>query len=139
MNERRKYERRLNRSRFTANLRTAICVQGFVLVMGTLLITNSRASDELMIAVVFTAVQLAWAYFASTRYKLACSGIAVPNLVIAFVLFLAFSVTKDAQDPLVGVWFISTSLLGLVAVVLARATGGGEEVSSTLHAPDDDA
>ena len=139
MSERRDYERRLGRSLFTANLRTAIWVQGFVLVMGTLVITKSRASDALMIAVLFTAIQLAWAYFASVRYRLSCSGIAVPNLVVALSFLFVFSVAGYSENPIVLLWFFSTLLLGLVAVVLARAKGGGDEPPHPVYAPSDDA
>ena len=58
-------------------------VQEIVLVMGTMVITNSRSGSELLIAVLFVGYQVFCAFLANFKYKLACSLVAIPNLLIA--------------------------------------------------------
>lgn len=139
MGTRHKYLQWLDKSTYVANLKTAIAIQSFVLVMGTMLITQSRHGSGLGSAVLFAGYQVFCAFLANFRYKLACSLVAIPNLVIAALILLSWALGGSVDDPIKMLWLIATSSLGLITVVLSRVSDVPSQAERTLDSPQDDA
>ena len=112
-------ETRLKLSTHIANLKAAIAVQSFVLVVGTMVITQSRNSAELLLAVLFSGYQIFCAFLANDRFKLACVLIAIPNLAMGIGIGFFYAIGAFRSDPIMIMWLVATSLLGLVALFLS--------------------
>jgi len=136
---REKYLQWLDKSTHVANLKAAIAVQAFVLIMGTMVVTNSKNGFVLMMAVLFAGYQVFCAFLANFKYTLACSLVGIPNLVLAALFLVAFVLDVSVDDPLLVLWLAATTLLGLVAIILSRVSDVPSQAKRALDSPQDDA
>jgi len=138
LSTRQKYLEWLDKSSHVANLKTSVAVQGFVLVVGTLVITHSRTGEGLGFAILLTGYHVFCGFLANFKYRLACSLIAVPN----FLLALAFGylvVNRRSEEPLELLWFVATFSLAAAVIVLSRVSGVPSQAERSIDSPQDDA
>ena len=115
----------------SANLKIVVAVWSFVLVMGTLVVTNSRSSNELFGAVMVVSYQIFCSYLSNFRFKLACYLLAVPLLPLAVLHAVALVLSAlDGREvsPISVLWFMTAAFVGLyssIAVSAYERTGGG--------------
>ena len=133
------YKKWLDGSTHVANLKVAIAIQASILVMGTMLVTHDRQSAGLGVAVLLVAYNGFCGYLANFKYKLACVLVAVPNLSLAVIIASFAAVRETYDEPLVVLWIIGTSLVGLVAAILARVSGVPSQTGRAPDLPEDDA
>ena len=119
MNRKHKFERELRIRSQLANLIGAITIESFVLVMGTILITERRSGGELLFATLVVALQAGCAYMAHYRFALAAYLVAIPNLIAAALMALLLTIKPDlVEEPLYMLWMISSGIIGVTMVVI---------------------
>jgi hypothetical protein len=133
MSDRRKFEMRFLRSLRVMNLKSAVAAQGFFLIVGVLLITNSRSGGELFASILLVALESACVMILEDRLRLAALVIGIPNLVIsAFVTFFG-----SWQSPMNLLWILTTGMMALVCLFVSRmpieARGQSNEIYSSQN------
>lgn len=116
MTARQKFERWLVQSLRIANLKAAIAVQGFVLVVGTMLIAQNYYGGDLLFAVIFIALETACVVILESRLQLASYLIAIPNLLLS----ISFGAFGSWHRPFDLLWMFSTGLMALVCLFVSR-------------------
>ena len=138
LSNRDRYLRWLDKSTHISNLKAVIAVQSFVLVMGTMVVTNSRSGSELLIAVLFVGYHVFCAFLSNFKYKLACALVAIPNLLLAALFLGVLVIDPTEDDPILFLWLIATTLLGIIAAVLSRVSAVPSQAERTVDLPKDD-
>ena len=126
-------------SALSANLKTSLAIESFILVMGSIVIIRDRVAGEIFLAIIVAAYQIACGYLSNFRYRLACYLIAVPNLLLASLIVFFADLAETISEPLILLWIFSTTSIGLYASFASRLPTTANGNSPDPASPHNDA
>lgn len=118
MKSRRSFERQLQSSAQVSNFRIAIAIKSFILVLGILIITNSKSGTSLGAAIIVIAYEVIAAWVAQSRFALGVLMVVILNF--AFSLLLLADILKYGRwnDSLEVLWMVCTGAIAITGVIL---------------------
>ena len=122
---RRIFERQLRATTHLSNFRIAIAIKSVVLVLGILIITNSKNGATLGGAIMVIAYEVIAAWVAQSRFALGVLMVVIPNFVFSLLMFIGALTQRWPDDPIFWLWVGCTGAIavaGLIVLIAASIT-----------------
>jgi hypothetical protein len=131
MKARREYEQKQRASVSLSNFRAALAIKSFILVVGILIITNSRYGSTLGLATFVIAYEVFAAIVARSKFALGVCMVAIPNFSSALIMLSAALANGWPNDPLFSLWLACTGAIAVISILLLVMAAATDSLITT--------